>query len=215
LALALPFACGDDEEALNNTTAGPSGSGGAGAAGSGTGGATSSGGGMTSSGSGSCTSSCPILCTTDPTTPSQGSCVSLGGVVQCNPISNQGCNDAIGEACDFGASGLQCYPPPNDVAVCDACGASGQGCKAGSTCAPEGYCAKFCCDDGDCGNAGDCSPIAGFNLGYCVKGAGQGGGGASASSSSGQSSGQGGSGGAGAAAGGAGGSAGAGGAGGN
>jgi hypothetical protein len=132
--------------------------------------------------------------------------VDLGGVVQCNPISNAGCNDAIGEACDFGPSGLQCYPAPNEGDVCAACGSGLPNCKPGSTCAPEGFCAKLCCDDADCGSAGDCSPIGSFDLGICLKGAGQGG--AASSSSTGQ-------GGAGAGGNGMGGAGGAGGAGGN
>src|SRR6185295_7133746 len=32
--------------------------------------------------------------------PSGGSCVTLGGDIKCNPVTNQGCLGAIGEACD-------------------------------------------------------------------------------------------------------------------
>lgn len=90
-------------------------------------------------------------------------------VAECNPITNEPCNTAAGEACDISNSmdgaflGFVCYPAPNEKALCEACdGGNGPWCQGTMTCAGS-KCARFCCDDGDCGT------------GTCVKDDGMGG----------------------------------------
>ena len=118
-----------------------------------------------------------------------GACVTEGGAIACNPVTNSPCDTAGGEACDDNGSGFQCFPPPNDVALCGACSAaSGPWCMAGSTCVGNTgtQCAKYCCDDTDCG-PGTCFKNDGTNdvfpaavgLGVCVEGGGGSGGGGS------------------------------------
>jgi hypothetical protein len=116
-----------------------------------------------------------VTCIVPAPSPSLGACVTLGGVVECNPITNEGCDSAKGEACDFKGAGYHCYGGPNDAALCGACGpiSGGGHCKGGSTClpSPDGKCGKFCCADSDCG-AGKCEKKDGLpsNVGYCVGG---------------------------------------------
>lgn len=96
-----------------------------------------------------------------------------GVVVECNPVTNDGCDSAAGEACDATADGFVCFPAPNDVALCGECSNSaGPFCEAGSTCVgAEGtQCVKYCCDDGDCGS-GVCDTGGGL-VGVCVVAAG-------------------------------------------
>ena len=90
--------------------------------------------------------------------------------VSCNPITNEGCDAAGGEACDHSSSGFSCFPPPNDVVQCDACDEkAGPFCEVGHTCLPDGACAAYCCDDGDCGK-GKCDKtiIGNVDIGVCV-----------------------------------------------
>jgi hypothetical protein len=88
---------------------------------------------------------------------------------QCNPVTNEPCDTAAGEACDFGQSGFVCYPAPNDQKLCEECdAANGPWCEGGHTCGEDGGCAKFCCDDGDCGT-GICEKFQGQDLGVCLK----------------------------------------------
>ena len=116
-----------------------------------------------------------VTCSVPVTSPSLGACVTVGGVIECNPVTNAGCDAAKGEACDFKDKGYHCYAGPNANNLCAACGPknnAGQ-CKGGSTClpGPDGNCGKFCCTDGDCG-AGKCEKkdnLAG-SVGYCVGG---------------------------------------------
>jgi hypothetical protein len=47
-----------------------------------------------------------------------------------------------------------CFPPPNDATICQDCdNKDGPFCGAGMGCAMA-KCAKYCCDDGDCGASG-------------------------------------------------------------
>jgi hypothetical protein len=92
----------------------------------------------------------------------------------CNPISNEGCDSAAGQACDLASSGgYQCFDPPNDVALCGTCSnMNGPFCAAGTHCledAAGGTCAHYCCDDGDCGT-GTCNKdiIMDPNVGVCI-----------------------------------------------
>jgi hypothetical protein len=100
--------------------------------------------------------------------PSAGACVTLGGAVQCNPVTSEGCAGE-GEACDVAeGGGFACYPPPNEQALCAPCGQAEGWCAPGHTCV--GACARYCCDDGDCG-AGTCdkSLLEGGAVGVCVE----------------------------------------------
>lgn len=88
----------------------------------------------------------------------------------CNPVTNEPCDTGAGEACDHAGGGkFQCYAAPNDAKLCEACDAmGGPYCEGGHTCHPDGGCAKFCCNDGDCGT-GTCALYQGTMLGTCVK----------------------------------------------
>ena len=116
-----------------------------------------------------------VTCSVPTPSPSAGACVSIGGVIECNPITNEGCDTAGGEACDFKGAGYHCYAGPNDKNLCDGCGPiiSGGGCKGGSTClpGPSGTCGKLCCSDADCGK-GTCNKkdMLPAGIGYCVGG---------------------------------------------
>ena len=54
----------------------------------------------------------------------------------CNPITNEGCNDAAGEACEYGIEEyFTCFPAPNDVPEGGACDwEDGPFCQPGHTC---------------------------------------------------------------------------------
>jgi hypothetical protein len=119
-----------------------------------------------------------MSCTAPATAPSAGSCVTVDGTKnKCNPITNQGCDTAAGEACDFGSAGFECYPSPpaNTEALCAACDlTNGPACLPGSSCvnaigdAGATKCARFCCTDADCG-AGKCdTTTTGGAPGLCV-----------------------------------------------
>ena len=116
-----------------------------------------------------------VTCAVPSPSPSAGACVTVGGAIECNPITNEPCNTGAGEACDFKGAGYHCYPAPNDKNLCEACGPSNGGahCKGGSTClpGPDGNCGKFCCGNGDCGK-GTCDKTGMLpaGVGYCVGG---------------------------------------------
>ena len=87
----------------------------------------------------------------------------------CNPVTNAPCDTAAGESCDFGSDGFVCYPAPNDAKLCEECDQSnGPYCAPGHTCLEDGGCAKYCCDDGDCGT-GTCQLYKDLQVGTCVK----------------------------------------------
>jgi hypothetical protein len=86
-------------------------------------------------------------------------------------VTNGGCNPT--SACDFGAdtnrqSTFVCYdpPPPNTAGICASCDDKTVACLGGFTCL-YGQCARYCCDDGDCGT-GVCDPTNAFGVGVCV-----------------------------------------------
>ncbi len=116
-----------------------------------------------------------VTCTVPTQAPSLGACISVGGAIECNPVTNAPCDTAGGEACDFKGNGYHCYAGPNDKNLCDACGPGNGGthCKGGSTClpGPDGNCGKFCCDDADCGK-GKCdkTEMLPGGVGYCLGG---------------------------------------------
>ncbi|HZO15537.1 MAG TPA: hypothetical protein VFB62_19830 [Polyangiaceae bacterium] len=109
--------------------------------------------------------------------PSGGACAATG--FECNPVTNEPCDTAAGEACDIaGIEGFQCYPPPNDTALCKACDQdAGPWCRGGATCLGVDRCAKYCCNDSDCGE-GSCVKTMGDvpwfeqapELGLCLDG---------------------------------------------
>jgi hypothetical protein len=109
-------------------------------------------------------------------------CVANPSQVQldCNPVTNEGCDTAAGQACDFSQSGWTCYDPPNDAKSGDTCDvANGPYCQGTLTCdiPPSdagtsdagasdaggdagqntvGTCKHYCCSDSDC-NGGTCT----------------------------------------------------------
>jgi hypothetical protein len=137
---------------------GGSGTGGSGIGGSGTGGVGTGGVGTGGSGTGgSGTGGAPPV-NLVPTC--SGVSMASGGTcypsTPCNPMTSAGCTGA-GSACDIGASGFECYPPPNDVALCGTCGEAEGFCVAGAVCI-ESKCMHYCCTDADCGS-GKCYDI--------------------------------------------------------
>ena len=96
---------------------------------------------------------------------------------ECNPVTNEPCDTAAGEACD----GLQveegvfvfiCYPPPNDGLLCDECDYSGGSfCAGTTTCAAAGVptgtagqCTRYCCSDADCGTGTCVTEVDGVSV---------------------------------------------------
>jgi hypothetical protein len=98
----------------------------------------------------------------------------------CNPITNEGCTSL--ETCDlyiddFGVNFL-CYPAFVYGSACNDCFAWGE-CSVGYGCFKT--CAKYCCDESDCGEFARCYPDQlsdlGMSGGVCVYDENQGGGG--------------------------------------
>ena len=104
--------------------------------------------------------------------PSMGMCVTLttgagggggggGGEpgIECNPVTNEPCDTAAGEACDFaGPNAFACYGG-NEASLCEACDQENVFCFGTMTCDTEaGLCTKYCCSDGDCGT-GTCQAL--------------------------------------------------------
>ena len=124
----------------------------------------------------------PPECDAGASSPSAGSCIAIGGGVECNPVTNAGCDTVAGYACDVAQGGFTCYRPVNDTPACVACDpANGPFCVAGYTCAVTCY--KYCCDDTDCGG-GTCIKSVGVQdvfplaptVGVCIDGGGGAGG---------------------------------------
>jgi len=93
------------------------------------------------------------------------------GPVACNPLTSAECDTVNGEACDWNGSGFQCYPAPNDVALCKPCGPSANSdfCFPGMTCLGSAVCAAFCCADSDCSTGYQCdNSMFGLAVGLCV-----------------------------------------------
>jgi hypothetical protein len=95
--------------------------------------------------------------------PSNGTCVQVGGAIECNPVTNAGC--AANEACDSNGNGYECYPataPDNKTCGQDCGNGPGLGFCAGKlSCvdvggANAGKCGRYCCTDADCGASGKC-----------------------------------------------------------
>ena len=93
--------------------------------------------------------------------------VSCGGIVACNPVTSAECTGS-GDACDVTSNAYTCLPA-DGVALCGDCDENaGPFCGPTMTCLPTGKCARFCCDDGDCGTGVcDMSMLPG-GVGVCV-----------------------------------------------
>lgn len=113
--------------------------------------------------------------------PSGGSCVTLGGTFLCNPVTGEGCNAAAGESCALASSGeYKCLSGSHDKGICEPCGPDVGFCDSGMICAMgiSGLrCARFCCNDGDCGAGAKCTQYADLmgEIGLCITLAGAGG----------------------------------------
>jgi len=80
----------------------------------------------------------------------------FGGLGACDPTNPNACGK--GETCDInGGTGLfECFPPPNDAHLGDACDNSqGPFCSAGLAC-DQGTCKTYCCDDSICAAGTTC-----------------------------------------------------------
>jgi hypothetical protein len=97
-------------------------------------------------------------------------------VSSCNPVTNAGCDTAAGEACDLDTGNIyNCFPAPNTGTLCTTCSYnSGPFCEGTTHCidtnssGDNGQCARFCCNDGDCGGGTcDMTTLPG-GAGVCV-----------------------------------------------
>ncbi len=189
-AVSISLACIATACVSNNTNGGSGGSGGglAGAAGSGgtagtgTGGTAGTGTGGTGGGTGGTGATgatggsgggdagkqytLPTGCLADPTQ----------WTVECNPVSNDGCDTSAGQACDFSQGGWSCYDPPNDKKLGEVCDPNNsEFCQGTLTCdmpptdggtaggdagtgdaGATGICKHYCCSDSDC-SGGTCT----------------------------------------------------------
>jgi hypothetical protein len=98
---------------------------------------------------------------------SGGACGAVGSPNQCNPVTNDGCDADAGAACDVSdvtatGTGFTCFPSENIHELCEPCLYGGDACRPGMTCV--GRCARYCCDDSDCGSAGECDKKYIFDL---------------------------------------------------
>jgi hypothetical protein len=105
----------------------------------------------------------PVCSNVPEAPPSGGSCVTVYGIIACNPVTGEPCDTAAGQACDrVGTQSFACVPGDNTKALCEVCGASDGYCENGMACTGvsgttnQGSCAKFCCTDEDCGPDGIC-----------------------------------------------------------
>jgi hypothetical protein len=88
----------------------------------------------------------------------------------CNAVTNAGCDD--GAACDLDAQGVARCLGAGPGALCAACDAT-KSIFCGPTlhCLSTGACARFCCEDADCGSGRCVSwPLGGGALGVCIAG---------------------------------------------
>jgi hypothetical protein len=139
--------------------------------GSSTGDASSSGGGGEGGGP-----TIAAWCEVPTPSPSQGSCVTLGGNIACNPVTNAPCGDdeMVCDAIGTPSDGFQCYSVSSQAPLCATCDSP---CEPGTLCTGDlglptsEQCAKVCCDDGDCGG-GVCVKqgvaVAGADIGVCL-----------------------------------------------
>jgi len=93
----------------------------------------------------------------------------------CDLRDGRGCELGAGQTCDLAvAEGGQvliaCFDGPNDAGLGGSCDSgAGPFCGAGLTCLPAGSCARFCCENAECGANERCDAFApGESLGVCV-----------------------------------------------
>lgn len=125
-----------------------------------------------------------VACLVADLSPASGTCLPESPAVTCNPmVRSYDCNWQAGAACDFDvrhysapASGFACFASARNHS-CESCGVIEGLCHYGLTCV-NGLCARFCCDDLDCGPGSRCDPTfvsarLGSNphaMGICVEG---------------------------------------------
>lgn len=142
----------------------------AGTGGSGTGGATGTGGDELSA------PVCDDLVFPPDPPASDGACLEIGGDFECNPVTNEGCDNEAGEVCDVGGGGFVCYPFTSEP-ICAFCNDQDLFCNAGMTCSAYFFppdevvsgCSRYCCTDADCGD-GVCQALSPDDgtLGICL-----------------------------------------------
>lgn len=91
-----------------------------------------------------------------------GAASCYGGHGSCDPTDANACGK--GETCDInGGTGLfECFPPPNDAQLGEACDNSmGPFCAAGLAC-DQGTCKQYCCDDSICAAGTTCQQTGDF-----------------------------------------------------
>lgn len=91
----------------------------------------------------------------------------------CNPVTNEGCINH--KSCDLAENATyQCFSGNNVVDLCGTCDYAGQFCEPGLRCRLQaagdlqGQCARYCCDDGDCGSGVCDKTNLKEGVGYCV-----------------------------------------------
>lgn len=162
---------------------------GTGGEGPGSGGGTGSGGdtGTGGAGTGGASNATPVCedLLLPPDNSRQGACVDLVDH-ECNPVTNEGCDE--GFQCDIAFSdtgtSFTCFEPEfaGTEGLCDFCNENDTFCAVGMSCtfyywfdSPniDQACAKYCCEDSDCGT-GRCEPFQeSYALpgGLCIEGA--------------------------------------------
>jgi hypothetical protein len=157
VAAAVAASCAEDDKVRFDDDDGPAGGGGSGASGasggggSGASGAAGAGGNGASGGGGS--GPAEPACDAPLVAPSGGSCVTLTKDVECNPVTNEPCPEVCG---NYGLGLFQCYTVTSMEPTCGSCDDSV--CGGTTECLDDlGFdgvyqCARFCCDDGDCGS---------------------------------------------------------------
>lgn len=90
---------------------------------------------------------------------------------ECNPMTNEGCDTAAGQACrlDPRKATLRCEDGPNTVGPGGMCDQSGRLCRAGLHCGASIKCETLCCTDADCPKGTPCTPLVTLlgNIGSC------------------------------------------------
>ena len=112
-----------------------------------------------------------VDCNAPVTAPSGGSCFTFGVNDQCNPITADGCNP--GDSCLASSAGFYCAGYPVSHGLCEACdNPTGIVCGPMYSCFFNTSCARYCCNDGDCGGGTclfDISQNPHTEVGLCVE----------------------------------------------
>ena len=90
-------------------------------------------------------------CNVPDTAPSNGSCFVPTVDDACNPVTGTDCGPGV--QCLANSEGFYCAQYPNPAGLCLPCdNVTGVVCDAAMMCVFNTTCARFCCDDGDCGD---------------------------------------------------------------